>query len=66
MITPKQVFDILKDQHILKSQLSYEELSTTKNFILIKKHFTIPVKTATETIFKSKIQKSSTFLSNKT
>lgn len=39
MITPKQVFDILKDQHILKSQLSYEELSTTKNFILIKKHF---------------------------
>ena len=39
MTTPKQVFDILKDQHILKSQLSYEELSTTKNFILIKKHF---------------------------
>lgn len=37
MITPKQVFDILKDQHILKSQLSYEELSTTKNLIL--EHF---------------------------
>ena len=36
MTTPKQVFDILRDQHILKSQLSYEELSTTKNFILIK------------------------------
>lgn len=39
MTTPKQVFDILRDQHILKSQLSYEELSTTKNLILIKKHF---------------------------
>lgn len=39
MITPKQVFDVLKDQHILKSKLSYEELSTTKNFILIKKTF---------------------------
>lgn len=36
MITPKQVFDVLKNQHILKSKLSYEELSTTKNLILIK------------------------------